>query len=139
MYRHDIKSEAIWVIIIGCFALGAIIGAVISNPVINRKGYKFVLCWFALLNVIGALLLSLTTKVPQFTIGGLVVGVAAGAENNTMATYISDMATLRSRAILSSALKFDCSFGIMLDNACALGLAPPLAGEPCSLSRTSLA
>ncbi|ORX70464.1 general substrate transporter, partial [Linderina pennispora] len=120
-----VKSGTIWGIIVGCFALGAIIGAVISNPVINRKGYKFVLCWFALLNVVGALLLSLTTKIPQFIIGRLVVGIAAGAANNAMATYVSDMATPRSRTILSGALQFACNFGIMLDNACALGLAPP--------------
>ncbi|ORX66111.1 general substrate transporter [Linderina pennispora] len=82
-----VKSGTVWGLVVGCFAIGAIIGAVVSNPIINRKGYKFVLCWFALLNVVGALLLSLTTKIPQFIIGRLVVGIAAGAANNAMATY----------------------------------------------------
>ncbi|KAJ2093718.1 Bifunctional purine biosynthesis protein PurH [Coemansia sp. RSA 1813] len=120
-----ISSGVVWGIIVGCYALGALLGAIISNPVIDRKGYKFTLSWFALLNVVGALLLSLTTKVPQFIIGRIVVGVAAGAANNALSTYVSDITTPRARNVLSGVVQFACNFGIMLDNACALGLAPP--------------
>ncbi|KAJ2520515.1 Bifunctional purine biosynthesis protein PurH [Coemansia sp. RSA 1939] len=120
-----VSSGVVWGIIVGCFALGALLGAIISNPVIDRKGYKFTLSWFALLNVVGALLLSLTTKIPQFIIGRIVVGVAAGAANNALSTYVSDITTPRARNVLSGVVQFACNFGIMLDNACALGLAPP--------------
>lgn len=121
----DVSSGAIWGIVVGCFALGAIIGAVLSNPVIDRKGYKFVLSWFALCNVVGALLLSLTTSVGQFIVGRIFVGIAAGAANNALSTYVSDMTTPRGRNILGGGVQFACNLGIMLDNAIALGLAPP--------------
>ncbi|KAI8326481.1 general substrate transporter [Martensiomyces pterosporus] len=120
-----VRSNTVWGIVVGCYALGAIIGAVVSNPVIDRMGYKFTLTWFALLNVAGALLLSLTTKVPQFIIGRMVVGAAAGAANNSLATYVSDMSTAHGRTVLGGALQFATNFGIMVDNACALGLAHP--------------
>ncbi|KAI7835075.1 general substrate transporter [Kickxella alabastrina] len=120
-----VGSNTVWGVVVGCYALGALAGAIISNPVIDRKGYKFTLSWFALLNVAGALLLSLTTKLPQFIIGRIVVGVAAGAANNALATYVSDISTPRSRTILGGTLQFACNFGIMVDNACALGLAAP--------------
>ncbi|KAJ2604139.1 Bifunctional purine biosynthesis protein PurH [Coemansia sp. RSA 1722] len=120
-----VGSNTVWGVIIGCYALGALGGAIVSNPVIDRKGYKFVLSWFALVNVAGALLLSLTTKLPQFIIGRLVVGFAAGAANNALATYVSDISTPRSRTVLGGSLQFACNMGIMVDNACALGLAGP--------------
>ncbi|KAJ2785762.1 Bifunctional purine biosynthesis protein PurH [Coemansia javaensis] len=120
-----VDSGVVWGVITGSYALGAFLGAVISNPVIDRKGYKFVLTWFALLNVAGALLLSLTTKLPQFVIGRVVVGVAAGAANNALSTYVSDITTPRSRTIMGGMVQFACNLGIMVDNAIALGLAPP--------------
>ncbi|KAJ2024671.1 Bifunctional purine biosynthesis protein PurH [Coemansia sp. S16] len=121
----DVSSGTVWGIIVGCFALGAIIGAVVSNPVIDRMGYKFALSWFALANVIGALLLSLTTSIPQFIIGRVFVGIAAGAANNALSTYVSDMTTPRGRNVLGGGVQFACNTGIMLNNAFALGLAPP--------------
>ncbi|KAJ2828735.1 Bifunctional purine biosynthesis protein PurH [Coemansia erecta] len=120
-----VSSSVAWGVITGCYALGSLIGAIASNPVIDRKGYKFTLSWFALLNVAGALLMALTTKLPQFIIGRIVVGVAAGAANNALSTYVSDIATARSRTIMGGSVQVACNMGIMLDNACALGLAPP--------------
>ncbi|KAI7835074.1 general substrate transporter [Kickxella alabastrina] len=120
-----VSSATVWGIIVGCYALGALAGAIISNPVIDRKGYKFALTWFALLNVVGALLLSLTTSVAQFIIGRIFVGLAAGAANSALSTYVSDMTTPRGRNILGGGVQFACNLGIMIDNACALGLAPP--------------
>ncbi|PIA13385.1 general substrate transporter [Coemansia reversa NRRL 1564] len=120
----DVSSGTIWGIIVGCYALGMLGGAIISNVFIDRRGYKFVLSWFALCNVAGALLLSLTTSVAQFIIGRIVVGIAAGAANNALSTYVSDMTTPRGRNILGGGVQFACNFGIMLDNAIALGLAP---------------
>ncbi|KAJ2773083.1 Bifunctional purine biosynthesis protein PurH, partial [Coemansia nantahalensis] len=121
----DVSSGTVWGVIVGCYALGALMGAVISNYFIDRKGYKFVLTWFALCNVAGALLLSLTTSVTQFLIGRLVVGVAAGAANNALSTYVSDITTPRGRNVLGGGVQLACNLGIMLDNAFALGLAPP--------------
>ncbi|KAJ2378132.1 Bifunctional purine biosynthesis protein PurH [Coemansia sp. RSA 2611] len=120
-----VGSSVAWGVITGSYALGALIGAIASNPVIDKKGYKFTLSWFALLNVAGALLLSLTTKLPQFIIGRVVVGVAAGAANNALSTYVSDIATPRSRTIMGGCVQVACNLGIMVDNAIALGLAPP--------------
>ncbi|KAJ2765915.1 Bifunctional purine biosynthesis protein PurH, partial [Coemansia nantahalensis] len=120
-----VSSNVAWGVITGCYALGALMGAVASNPLIDRKGYKFVLTWFALLNVAGALLLALTTKVPQFIIGRIVVGIAAGAANNALSVYVSDIATARSRTIMGGMVQFACNLGIMVNNAIALGLAPP--------------
>ncbi|KAJ2520965.1 Bifunctional purine biosynthesis protein PurH [Coemansia sp. RSA 1939] len=120
-----VGSNTVWGIVVGSYALGAFGGAVISNPVIDRMGYKFTLSWFALLNVAGALLLSLTTKVPQFIIGRILVGVAAGAANNALSTYVSDITTPRARTIMGGMVQLACNMGIMVDNACALGLAPP--------------
>ncbi|KAJ2154990.1 Bifunctional purine biosynthesis protein PurH [Coemansia sp. RSA 1935] len=120
-----VGSNTAWGVITGSYALGALIGAVASNPVIDKRGYKFTLSWFALLNVAGALLLSLTTKLPQFIIGRIVVGIAAGAANNALSTYVSDIATPRSRTIMGGSVQVACNLGIMLDNAIALGLAPP--------------
>ncbi|KAJ2604140.1 Bifunctional purine biosynthesis protein PurH [Coemansia sp. RSA 1722] len=120
-----VSSGTVWGIIVGCYALGALAGAIISNPLIDRKGYKFVLTWFALLNVVGALLLSLTTSVAQFIIGRIAVGIAAGAANSALSTYVSDITTPRGRNVLGGAVQFACNLGIMVDNACALGLAPP--------------
>ncbi|KAJ2554286.1 Bifunctional purine biosynthesis protein PurH [Coemansia sp. RSA 1878] len=120
----DISSGTIWGVIVGCYALGALFGAVISNYFIDKRGYKFVLTWFALCNVAGALLLSLTTSVAQFIIGRIVVGIAAGAANNALSTYVSDMTTPRGRNVLGGGVQFACNLGIMLDNAIALGLAP---------------
>ncbi|KAJ2851401.1 Bifunctional purine biosynthesis protein PurH [Coemansia brasiliensis] len=120
-----VSSGTVWGIIVGCYALGALMGAVLSNYFIDRKGYKFVLSWFALCNVAGALLLSLTTSVAQFIIGRIFVGIAAGAANNALSTYVSDMTTPRGRNVLGGGVQFACNLGIMLDNAIALGLAPP--------------
>ncbi|KAJ2851402.1 Bifunctional purine biosynthesis protein PurH [Coemansia brasiliensis] len=120
-----VGSNVAWGVITGSYALGAFLGAVASNPVIDRKGYKFTLSWFALLNVAGALLLSLTTKLPQFIVGRVVVGVAAGAANNALSTYVSDIATPRSRTVMGGSVQVATNMGIMVDNAIALGLAPP--------------
>ncbi|KAI9501870.1 general substrate transporter [Coemansia spiralis] len=120
-----VGSNTVWGIVVGSYALGALGGAIVSNPVIDRMGYKFTLSWFALLNVVGALLLSLTTKLPQFIIGRVVVGVAAGAANNALSTYVSDITTPRSRTVMGGMVQLACNLGIMVDNACALGLAPP--------------
>ncbi|ORX70463.1 general substrate transporter [Linderina pennispora] len=119
------RSPVVWGLVVGTFGIGAIIGAVLSNPIIDKRGYKFTMTWFALLNVGGALLLSLATKIPQFIIGRLLVGVAAGAANNALAVYVSDISTPRGRNILSGTLQFATNFGIMVDNACALGLTRP--------------
>ncbi|KAJ2804808.1 Bifunctional purine biosynthesis protein PurH [Coemansia furcata] len=120
-----VGSNTVWGVVVGSYAIGALIGAILSNPIIDRRGYKFTLSWFALLNVVGALLLSLTTKLPQFIIGRVVVGIAAGAANNALATYVSDISTPRSRTVLGGTVQFACNMGIMVDNACAPGLAPP--------------
>ncbi|ORX67035.1 general substrate transporter [Linderina pennispora] len=120
-------ADALWGVAVGCFALGALIGSIASNPIADKYGRKFALTWGPLFSTIGALLLSLSTTLTQFIFGRIFVGIAAGICNTAVSVYISEITTPSARTILGNSIQLATNLGILLSQSISLGLSrPPL-------------
>ncbi|KAI8326134.1 general substrate transporter, partial [Martensiomyces pterosporus] len=120
-------SDTVWGVAVGCYALGALAGALTGIPLSNTHGRKPVLIWASMFSVAGALFLSLSVNLAMFIIGRVLVGIAAGASNGTLAVYVSEITTPKARNILGGVLQMACAIGIMLSQTVSLGASRPPA------------
>ncbi|KAI8326121.1 general substrate transporter [Martensiomyces pterosporus] len=118
-------NDTTWGIVVGCLALGSMIGALSSTPFSNRYGRRAVLIWSNTFAIAGALIFSLATDLAMLIVGRVLIGIAVGAANGTFTTYVVEISTPKARNTLGAMTQMAIAFGIMLSQTVSLGMSRP--------------
>ncbi|KAJ2008994.1 Bifunctional purine biosynthesis protein PurH [Coemansia thaxteri] len=116
-------SDTIWGLVVGCFALGCLTGALASPHYSNIYGRKTVLIYSNVPAIAAAIILALAVDLAMLILARILVGVAMGASVCTFATYVVEITTPRARNSLGAMTQFGIIFGIMLSQTTSLGLS----------------
>ncbi|KAJ2956775.1 hypothetical protein NQZ79_g7440 [Umbelopsis isabellina] len=116
-------SDWIWGVATGMFAIGGLIGALLSNPLSAKFGRRDSMILINSTFIIGAALLSTATTSGQFAVGRIFVGIGSGFMTVVISMYIADIAPPRHRGALGSFLQLFMTIGILVIEACGLGLS----------------
>ncbi|ORY04218.1 monosaccharide transporter [Basidiobolus meristosporus CBS 931.73] len=115
-----------WGFVVGIFAIGGLIGSTLAGSLTAQYGRKKTLFWNNILFLIGGLMLSMSTSIPIFTIGRVLVGVASGVVGVAVPAYLAEISTEKLRGSLGIGLELSQMLGIFVSQ----GLCIPFIGIP---------
>ncbi|KAJ2015872.1 Bifunctional purine biosynthesis protein PurH [Coemansia sp. RSA 922] len=118
-------SENVWGLVVGCFALGCLIGALTSTYFANRYGRKTVLVYSNIPAIIAAIMYGLSVNMAMLIIARLLSGIALGSSLGTFTMYVVEITTPKARNSLGGMAQMAIIFGIMLSQTASLGLSKP--------------
>ncbi|KAI9467785.1 MAG: general substrate transporter [Benjaminiella poitrasii] len=115
-------SDWVWGAATGMFAVGGLIGAMVSGWFSNRFGRRDSMILLNVTFFIGAILLSLATTSGQFAVGRIFIGIGSGFMTCVVSVYVSEISPPKSRGALTSTLQLLTTIGILLIECISLGL-----------------
>ncbi|ORX49086.1 general substrate transporter [Hesseltinella vesiculosa] len=115
-------SSWIWGVASGAYALGGLVGAVVSAPISKRFGRRDSMILMNVTFFIGAVLLATSTASAQFAFGRVFVGIGAGFMTATAPPYIAEIAPPNFRGALCTCFQLLITVGILLIQCIGLGL-----------------
>ncbi|OZJ05842.1 hypothetical protein BZG36_00922 [Bifiguratus adelaidae] len=115
-------GDWIWGFVVGCFALGGMIGGLLAAPMLDKVGRRNTLIVNCLNFIIGAILLSLAVHPAMFAFGRVFVGAGAGMGSVAVSTYIGEIANKNQRGALGTINQTGVVIGILVTQAVGLGL-----------------
>ncbi|KAJ8654842.1 hypothetical protein O0I10_009566 [Lichtheimia ornata] len=105
---------------IGAFALGGLFGSLatmFTNRIFGRRDNIMISCgWF----IAGGLLSSVSINIGMYSVGRAFVGIGAGMCGSSVAIYVSEVSTKKSRGALGSLFECFLNLGILLTQVCGL-------------------
>ena len=110
-------------------ALGAALGALLSGPLVDRYGRKFIVMFADILFLSGSIVCSFyqySVKVIFF--GRLLVGLAIGVTSMNVPIYITEICPVSLRGKLVANYTFSVVFGLLIANVMALVLGEHFLG-----------
>ncbi|KAI8078757.1 general substrate transporter [Halteromyces radiatus] len=113
----------IWGVATGMFAVGGLLGAILSAPLARKFGRRDSMMLMNVTFFIGAVLLSTSTTSAQFAIGRIFVGMGAGFMTVVVSLYIAEVSPPKYRGALGSVLQLFVTFGILIIECIGLGLS----------------
>ncbi|ORZ12207.1 major facilitator superfamily domain-containing protein [Absidia repens] len=113
----------IWGVATGLFAVGGLLGAMVSAPLARRMGRRDSMMLMNVTFFIGAILLSTSTTSAQFSIGRIFVGIGAGFYTVVVSLYIAEISPPKYRGALGSMLQLFVTLGILIIECIGLGLS----------------
>ncbi|KAI8334195.1 general substrate transporter [Chlamydoabsidia padenii] len=116
----------IWGVATGMFAVGGLLGAIISAPLARKFGRRDSMMIMNITFFIGAILLSTSTTSAQFAIGRIFVGMGSGFMTVVVSLYIAEVSPPKYRGALGSFLQLFVTFGILIIECIGLGLSSPI-------------
>ncbi|CAO3667141.1 hypothetical protein G6F70_007885 [Rhizopus microsporus] len=112
-----------WGYTIGAFAIGGFFGSLASkymNVWFGRRDNIMISClWMA----IGGLLSACSTNIGMYSVGRAFVGIASGMCGSSVAIYVSEISTKKSRGALGSLFELFLNLGILLTQVCGRYMA----------------
>ncbi|KAJ2830642.1 Bifunctional purine biosynthesis protein PurH [Coemansia erecta] len=118
-------SNIVWGLVVGAFALGALVGAISCTRYANLYGRKAVLTYSNIIAIVAAILFGVAVNIPMLVIARFLAGVAQGCANGTFTNYVVEITTPRARNTLGSMIQASISTGTMLAQLSSLGLSTP--------------
>ncbi|KAJ2578740.1 Bifunctional purine biosynthesis protein PurH, partial [Coemansia sp. RSA 1836] len=118
-------SENLWGLVVGCFALGCLAGALMSTFFSNRYGRKTVLVYSNIPAIAAAVLYGLSINMAMLIVARLLSGIALGSSLGTFTMYVVEITTPKARNSLGGMAQMAIIFGIMLSQVSSLGLSKP--------------
>ncbi|KAJ2727831.1 Bifunctional purine biosynthesis protein PurH [Coemansia sp. D1744] len=118
-------SNIVWGLVVGAFALGALVGAISCTRYANMYGRKAVLMYSNILAIVAAILFGVAVNIPMLAIARFLAGVAQGCANGTFTNYVVEITTPRARNTLGSMIQASISTGTMLAQLLSLRLSTP--------------
>ncbi|KAF7730948.1 hypothetical protein EC973_000994 [Apophysomyces ossiformis] len=99
---------------VGAFPLGGLVGSLASmylNTWFGRRDNIILACvWM----IIGGILSACSINVAMYSLGRAFVGIASGMSGSSVAIYISEISTKKSRGALGSLFELFLNFGLLL-------------------------
>ncbi|KAI9253522.1 general substrate transporter [Phascolomyces articulosus] len=107
-------SDFTWGFTVGAFALGGLFGSFIttySNVKFTRRHNIMIsCCWF----ILGGILSATSINIGMYSVGRAFVGIGAGMCGSSVAIYVSEISTKKSRGALGSLFELFLNLGILL-------------------------
>ncbi|ORX91754.1 monosaccharide transporter [Basidiobolus meristosporus CBS 931.73] len=115
-----------WGFAVGVFAIGGLVGSTLAGSLTARFGRKKTLFWNNFIFLIGGLMLAMSTSIPIFILGRVLVGVSSGVVGVAIPAYLAEISTEKLRGSLGIGLELSQMLGIFISQ----GLCIPLIGIP---------
>ncbi|KAJ2723162.1 Bifunctional purine biosynthesis protein PurH, partial [Coemansia sp. Benny D115] len=106
-------GDTLWGLVVGSFALGALIGAIACTRFSNMYGRRTVLLYSNVISIIGALLGAFALNPAMLAASRVLAGIGTGAANGTFTTYVVEITTPRARSSLGSMTQMAIILGIL--------------------------
>ncbi|KAI9012052.1 general substrate transporter [Phycomyces nitens] len=116
-------GDWIWGVATGMFAVGGLVGAMISGPAAEKLGRRDSMLVLNISFFIGAVLLSTSTTSAQFAIGRIFVGIGSGFMTVVISMYIAEISPPAYRGALGSFLQLFMTIGILIIECIGIGLS----------------
>ncbi|KAI8391384.1 general substrate transporter [Radiomyces spectabilis] len=113
-------SDTSWGFTVGAFALGGLAGSLSTmylNHWFGRRDNIMIACGWMIL---GGILSATSINIGMYSIGRAFVGIAAGMSGSSVAIYVSEISTKKSRGALGSLFELFLNLGILLTQVCGL-------------------
>ncbi|KAI8344338.1 general substrate transporter [Chlamydoabsidia padenii] len=113
-------SEFSWGYTIAAYPIGGIVGSFVSmysNVWLGRRHNIMLTC---ILFIIGNVISAVSVNVPMYSIGRAIVGIAAGMCGSSVAIYVSEISTNKSRGALGSLFELFLNAGVLFTQVCGL-------------------
>ncbi|KAI7857488.1 general substrate transporter [Circinella umbellata] len=111
-------SSFTWGYTVGAYALGGLAGSfstMYMNVWLPRRINIMISCaWF----IFGGILSACAVNIGMYAVGRALVGFGAGMAGSSIAIYISEVSTKKSRGALGSVFEFFLNLGILLTQVC---------------------
>jgi sugar porter (SP) family MFS transporter len=108
---------------VGSFAIGGFFGSIASKYLNVRFGRRDNIMISCVFMILGGILSATSINIAMYAIGRALVGFASGMSGSSVAIYVSEISTKKSRGALGSVFEFFLNIGI---------LATQLAGKQMS-------
>ncbi|KAI7856704.1 major facilitator superfamily domain-containing protein, partial [Circinella umbellata] len=110
---------------VGVFALGGLVGSfltIYSNVKFGRRHNIMISCgWF----ILGGILSGTAVHIGMYSLGRAFVGIGAGMCGSSVAIYVSEISTKKSRGALGTLFEFFLNAGVLLTQAIGRYLSYP--------------
>ncbi|KAI9488218.1 general substrate transporter [Zychaea mexicana] len=107
-------TEFTWGFTVGAFALGGLVGSLATtylNLWFGRRLNIMISCgWF----ILGGILSAVSINIGMYSVGRAFVGIGAGMCGSSVAIYVSEISTKKSRGALGSLFELFLNLGILL-------------------------
>ncbi|XP_021374805.1 solute carrier family 2, facilitated glucose transporter member 12-like isoform X2 [Mizuhopecten yessoensis] len=101
-------------LVISIMLVGAMIGSLFGGFVIDKYGRRLTIILNAVVFLVGAFILALSTSYPLILFGRLVIGIAVAVSATGECVYISEIAPAKKRGVLVSLNELGITLGLLL-------------------------
>ncbi|KAI8138322.1 general substrate transporter [Fennellomyces sp. T-0311] len=111
-------SDFTWGYTVGAFALGGLVGSLATtylNVWFGRRANIMISCGWM---IIGGILSSAAINIGMYSVGRAFVGIGSGMCGSSVAIYVSEISTKKSRGALGSLFELFLNLGILLTQVC---------------------
>ncbi|KAI9029935.1 general substrate transporter [Phycomyces nitens] len=113
-------SDFTWGYTIGAFPIGGFFGSIASmylNNQFGRRTNMLIACGWM---IAGGILSSCAINIVMYSFGRAFVGVASGMSGSSVAIYVSEISTTKSRGALGSLFELFLNTGILITQICGM-------------------
>ncbi|KAL0095706.1 general substrate transporter [Phycomyces blakesleeanus] len=113
-------SDFTWGYTIGAFPIGGFFGSIASMYLNNKYGRRANMLIACAWMIAGGILSSCAINIVMYSFGRAFVGVASGMSGSSVAIYVSEISTTKSRGALGSLFELFLNTGILITQICGM-------------------